>query len=351
MRREEYHALRNAAGLRRRGSRGVIALSGADRHDYLQGLLTNDIAALSPGHGCYATYLTPQGRLVADMDVLDIGDHILLDLDRDVAGAMVDRLEELIFTEEVKVENWTGTRTSYGVDGPTALSVVARALVGIGVERGRGPDVEHLDDHRCLTVTLGDASLVVARTDELGVPGLVLLVDTDALGARVHEALVAAGAVEVDSEAPEVIRVESGRPAFPHDLDTDTIPLEAGIEDRAVSMTKGCYVGQEVIIRILHRGEGRVARRLVGLTIGETGQADVGPVVARGAGLWYQGQKVGRITSVVVSPTLESVIALGYVSREVSEPGSLVQLEAGTERRPAVVTSLPFVPAPAPHPR
>lgn len=150
----------------------------------------------------------------------------------------------------------------------------------------------------------------------------------------------------MEPAAAEVVRVESGRPAFPGDMDQDTIPLEAGIADRAVSFDKGCYVGQEVIVRILHRGGGRVARRLAGLTFERSADPD-SPLPSRGAAIFSGDDEVGRVTSAVRSPAVGAVIALGYVRRELADAadagGATVQVASGTGRVPAAVTALPFV--------
>ena len=343
MSQEQYRVMRAGAGVRPRATRGVIAVRGADRADYLQGLLTNDIVALGSGEGCYAAYLTPQGRLVTDLEVLNVGDLILLDLDRSVTPMLATRLDEFVFTEDVTIDDWTDARTGYSIDGPSALTTAATALRGLGVGPDLMSDIRRLDEYQCRDMIVDGEPVVIARTDELGVLGVVLLV-VPRLAQRVHEALVAAGAVEVDEQTAEIVRVESGRPAFLVDMDSDTIPLEAGIEDRAISLTKGCYVGQEVIIRILHRGEGRVARRLVGLTLDDGEEDDPAAMVpARGAALWHENEKIGRITSAVASPVLKKAIALGYVPRGLADAGTRVEVDVGGDRRWAVVTSTPFV--------
>ncbi|HET7220620.1 MAG TPA: glycine cleavage T C-terminal barrel domain-containing protein, partial [Vicinamibacterales bacterium] len=157
--------------------------------------------------------------------------------------------------------------------------------------------------------------------------------------ADVADALRRAGASAIEREAAEITRVEAGRPAFLQDMTDDTIPLEAGIEDRAISLTKGCYVGQEIIIRVLHRGHGRVARRLVGLAL------DAGAAVPSPGGRIRSGEReIGSVTSAVLSPALDRAIALGYVHRDFVEPGTRVAIAApdGSES-PAVVHRLPFV--------
>src|SRR5205085_1155709 len=138
----------------------------------------------------------------------------------------------------------------------------------------------------------------------------------------------------VDAETTEALRVEAGVPKFGRDMDEDTIPLEAGIESRAISFSKGCYVGQEVIVRVLHRGHGRIARKLVGLALAG---ADV---PKSGAEVRTEAAAVGQVTSSTMSPALGRPIALAYVKRDFAEPGTALEVD-GVQ---AVVTPLPFVP-------
>ena len=341
---EQYRAVRGGAGMIPRTTRGLLAVEGADRADFLQGLLTNDVAGLTAGAGCYAAYLTPQGRMLADMDVFNLGERILLDVDGAGAPALAARLDSLIFTEEATVADWSGTHASCGVHGPAALDVAAAALERLGAGREAASAVRGLEPHGCLEAPAGGVAVAAARGDELGVPGLALIARRDDAGA-LRAALAAAGGTEIGAPAADAVRVESGRPAFPVDMDAETIPLEAGIEGRAISLEKGCYVGQEVIIRVLHRGGGRVARKLVGLTLAAAGGAaspDV-QVPARGAAINHDGRPVGKVTSAVVSPMLDRVIALGYVPRALAEAGTRVDVELGGNPAGAVVTGLPFV--------
>ena len=330
----DYRILRDEAGFLRLEGRGWLAVAGQDRADFLQGLLSNDVAVLSPGTGCYATCLTPQGRMTADMYVFAERDRVLLDVDVSVVDGLRERLDDLVFTEDVRIENPTAGWTAYGVHGPGALAVVA-ALIGDAACRLA------VCEHRAFH--LESVPGLVARTDDLGVEGYRVVVERPAAEA-LRRALAAAGAVAVGSAAAEVVRVESGRPLFPVDMDHDTIPLEAGIADRAISFDKGCYVGQEVIVRILHRGQGRVARRLTGLTL-ERSTAPDAPLPSRGAAIFSGDDEIGRVTSAVRSPAAAAVIALGYISRELAETdGARVDISLGTGRAPAAVTPLPFVP-------
>jgi folate-binding protein YgfZ len=173
--------------------------------------------------------------------------------------------------------------------------------------------------------TFRDRPAVVVRSDDFGIDGFEILVDASA-GVQLSQALLDAGAQRIDAVTADVTRVEAGRPAFGRDMDGTTIPLEAGIEDRAISLTKGCYVGQEIIIRVLHRGQGRVAKRLVGMV----GNAGEGPLLA-GMRLESGGREVGSLTSAVDSPRLGRPIALGYVHRDFSEPGHMLEVRRGND--------------------
>ena len=337
---EQYRSLKETAGLVERLDRGRIAVGGSDRADYLQGLLTNDIVALTEGKGCYAAYLTPQGRMLADADVLSLGDRLLLDVHAGVKGMLVERFKDLVFTEDVDVSDWSETWVGYNVTGPSSTQFVSTAIDRIS-DSSHLSKIRSLDDHDCCLVPLGRASAVVARTDSFGGWGLDLWVERQS-AQEVRSALLDAGCVLVNQSAAEVVRIEHGRPAFPIDMSTDTIPLEASIEDRAISFTKGCYVGQEVIVRILHRGRGRVSKKLTGLTM--TDLVVASPRPTPGAPLWHGDRQVGHLTSVGFSPSAGVVIALGYVARVV-EPGTVLEVDVKSARVPAVVTSLPFAAA------
>lgn len=339
---EHYRALRRAAGVVERAARTCIAVGGADRADYLQGLLSNDVTALAPGAGCYAAYLTPQGRLIADMDVFNLGERLLLDVDAGVGPLLLARFDELIFAEDVTLADWGGTCAGYGVHGPAALDVAAAALDALGIACDTPAGVRGLAPHGCCGPAAAGETTVVLRTDALGEPGVAVVVPRER-AAALHAALLAAGGADVDAAAAETVRVESGRPRFPVDMDGETIPLEAGIEDRAISFDKGCYVGQEVIVRILHRGGGRVARRLVGLALGSAGSDDAAAVPEPGAALRHEGEPVGRVTSAAASPALGQAIALGYLPRELAAAGTQVEVDLPAGRSGAVVTATPFV--------
>jgi folate-binding protein YgfZ len=322
-----YAALRRGAGLVERGHLGRLAIGGADRRAYLQGLLTNDIEALTPGTGCYAAMLTAQGRMIADMRVFELGDAMLIDLPAELAEPVAAHLDRFVFSEDVQVRDASRELAAVGVYGPGAASIVS-GLVQPAVAPGSLPLFASTRG------THDGAPVTVLASDEPGVAGFDLVVDA-AQAELLAAAVERAGAVRVDLATAEIVRVEAGRPRFGVDMDAETLPLEAGIEDRAISRTKGCYVGQEVIVRVIDRGHGRVARRLVGLTL----SSGDGPP-ARGAAIGSGDREIGRITSAIRSPGLERAIALGYVHRDFTPPGTEVTVSPGTR---AVVSELPFV--------
>ena len=339
---DAYAAARERAGLVDRPDRGRIVVSGADRASFLQGLLTNDVVALKAGQGCYAAYLTAQGRMIADLDVYELGDVMLLVLPRDVRDTVIAKLDQVIFSEDVQLGDVTDTFAQMAIIGPAATSLVARVL-GVAVETlGAMPEHGNLRTSWPASPKLSGvdsseggkgSSMIVTRAAGTGEPGFDLYVES-ARGGELRRALIEAGAAEVDGDTAEAIRIEAGVPLFHRDMDEETIPLEAGIESRAVSFSKGCYVGQEVIIRVLHRGHGRVARRLVGLRF----QSDVVPPA--GARIRTGDREIGEVTSSTRSPALQAPIALGYVHRDFVEPGTKVAVDGAT----AEVVTVPFVP-------
>jgi folate-binding protein YgfZ len=306
--------------------RRQIAVAGKDHASYLQGLLTNDIQGLTAGTGCYAAWLTPQGRMLTDMHVLESGEMILLDVPAETVDATLARLDQFVFSEDVRLESLAETLSSVWVHGPAAAGTIDRVLNASSV-----PDVPPSvwRQYQHATFRFADEPVSVARIDQLGVPGYCVYV-ARAQEAALLGALESAGAVVVLPEAVEAARIEAGYPVFGIDMTDDTIPLEAGIEDRAISMTKGCYVGQEVIIRVLHRGGGRVVKKLVGLRI-------EGTVPLRGARVSAGDREIGSITSAARSPRL-GAIAMGYVHRDFVNAGTQVAVATPDGTATATVT-------------
>jgi tRNA-modifying protein YgfZ len=331
-----YKAARETAAVFDRSWRGTIAVAGGDRRTYLHAMLTNDVLALAPGSGCYAAYLTPQGRLIADMSVLELGDLVLLDLDPAVTTTVLQRLDQFIFSEDVKLGDLSEAFGKLTVVGPQSARVVA----GVMSEQGQpGLDEGELaawtEFRNVRTRFRGQMALVAASWDT-GEAGFDLYVERPLIP-ELAAALAAAGAVSIGSADWEVLRIEAGRPAFGIDMDGDTIVLEAGIEGRAISFTKGCYPGQEVVIRILHRGQGRIPRRIVGLRVAGDAVPNRGDLVGGG------DRDAGWVTSAAWSPRVGGPIALAMVHRDFLAPGTELSLQHGDQTLRATVVTLPFV--------
>jgi folate-binding protein YgfZ len=322
-------AVHDGAAIGSISARAQIAVAGSDRATYLQGLLTNDIVALTDGTGCYAAWLSPQGRMLTDMHVLQSAGMILLDVPLAEVSAVLARLDQFLFSEDVQIESLAEAMTGVWVHGPQAASVISKVVSGFSrTDPGEWLDYQHANGN----------PVSVARIDQLGVPGYCVFL-ARATEAPFVAAAVDAGATVVGPEALHAARIEAGYPLFGIDMTDDTIPLEAGIDQRAISFTKGCFVGQEVVIRVLHRGGGRVVKKLVGfkLTTTPDGRPSAGPPF-KGAKVFSGEREIGVLTSVATSPRF-GVIALGYVHRDFTSPGADVQIGG----HPATVVALPMV--------
>ncbi len=298
----DYELLTTAAGLVERADRTVIELAGAESAEFLQGQVTNDVEALAPGQGCYAALLDHKGKLRADMRVLRLaGDRLLIDAEPAARPVLMHNFQTYSLGRDAKTMDLTGERAVLSLIGPAAREVL----------RAAPPAHEH-------AFVEGECGLHVAT--DLGVD---LIVGAEQLDdAR-------AVAPEVPEDAAECLRIESGRPRLGLDMDGSTIPEEVGINERAVSFTKGCYVGQETVARLHYKGKPN--RHLRGLRLTEP--AEHGDPILLGE------KEVGSVGSACVSPTL-GPIALARVRRE-ANPGDEVSV-AGS---PATVAALPFGPA------
>jgi folate-binding protein YgfZ len=285
---DQYRIIAAGAGWLDRADRGRLKFEGRDAVAFLQALLTNDLQSLTPGQHVYAAYLTPQGRMLSDMRVHHCGDYLLMQVASAHAAPLAARFDQLIFSEDVRVTDVSAVVAQIAVLGSAAADAVAAAREG------------------------HDA--IAARVDDVDLPIFDVFVPQAARAGLIAR-LEHRGAVQVSSELFDALRIEAGRPAFGVDMTEDTIPLEAGLLERAISTSKGCYVGQEIIIRVLHRGGGRVAKRLARLRF------DGATLPAAGTPLLMADRDVGRVTSAAVSPATGQAVGLGYVQREHAESG------------------------------
>jgi tRNA-modifying protein YgfZ len=297
----EYELLTGSVGLVERAGRGKLILRGGETVDFLQGQVTNDVEALAPGHGCYAALLNHKGKFRSDMRVLRGEDFVWLDTEPVGHRPLAYTVETYSLGRDVSWKDVTEERAIFSLLGPAARDALDVAP----------PAAEH-------AFVEGEHGLYVAT--DLGVD--VICAADDAEGVR-----QALGVEAVPEEAAECLRIESGRPRLGYDMDGDTIPQEAGVNERAVSFTKGCYVGQETVARLHYKGKPN--RHLRGLKLSEP--------VERGSEITLGERVVGRVGSTCVSP-VHGPIALALLRREAA-PGDRVSVGEGSA---AEVLDLPF---------
>jgi folate-binding protein YgfZ len=323
---ESAARVRQSVGLFAPTDRGLLAVTGGDRVRWLEGMLSNRVGSLAEGperSGCYALLLSPKGRIVADLHVLLRDEGFWLELEAAAVAEVRARLERYVIADDVAIADATPDWARLALVGPAAQDLLGGAT-GAPVTLG---------EDACAQVTLAGAEVVVAAFGATGLPSFQLFVPpgeveraADSLRRAASDALV-----EGDAAALEVLRIEAGLPRLGAELDEEVFPAEARLVERAVSLEKGCYTGQEIVARLHSRGQ--VNHLLVGLRCEDSGPP------APDTPLRDEREKaVGEVTSACVSAT-EGAIALAYVRRELAEPGTA--LWAGTRR--VRVAPLPFV--------
>lgn len=306
----QYRQLREECGLLDRSSRGKLLIRGAEAAEYLQGQLTNDIEALEPGEGCYAALLDRKGHMQGDMRVLRLGpEEIWIDTEPVALDAVRRHLQTYKIGREVEVEDIGAGRAILSLVGPRSSELTG------------SPSLPRHASAQ--TAVAGVECLAVGAA--AGLDLIVLNDDAD----RLRAALIDAGACEVSDEAAEILRIEAGVPRFGAEMDTGTMPAEAGIVETAVSFDKGCYIGQETVARLHYKGKPN--RHLRGLRLSVP--------VPPGTPLSFGEKEVGRIGSSCVSPG-HGPIGLAILRREAA-PGE--ELSAGEDGVTARVVDLPFV--------
>jgi folate-binding protein YgfZ len=319
----EYNAARSGVGLVDRGHYGVVEVTGRDRATFLHALLSNEVKALAPGQGCAATLLDVHGKVQVVLLVWVCDDRILLVTPPGMAQKALQALDHYLFSEKALLRDATEETALLLLAGPAAHAMVER-LAG-----ARPADAPW--SHVAATLA-GAAVRLVSGGGETGGPE-VWIACAAADGGRVQDALRAAGARPVGLTALESLRIEAGTPRFGHDVD-DSVLLPEIAAAHLVSETKGCYPGQEVVVRI--RDRGHVNRHLLGLLL----EGDAVP--ARGAEVVAEGAAVGHVTSATLSLGLGRPIALAFVKRQHAQPGTAVAVRVGERTVPARVSALPF---------
>lgn len=307
-----HHA---AVGLADLSSRGLLELVGADRLRFLHGLVSCDVKGLAPGLGSYGFFTSGQGKVLADFSLLAFEDRLWLDLPAGLEAEIAAHLAKYLIADRVEVKPLEG--------------VVPLALVGPGLDVLL-PELVSLPegDWGHGKVAIAGVAVELSRHPRFGAPGAVAWVPVDE-AVEVRGAIAERGARPVEAEALEILRVEAGIPRFGIDFGPENFPQETGQEAAAVSYTKGCYLGQEVVARIHYRGG--VQRSLRGLRF-------LGEMPERGAALGFEEREVGAVGSTVRSPRL-GAIGLAVVHKRGSAAGTRLTLPDGSL---AEVEELPF---------
>jgi folate-binding protein YgfZ len=328
----EHAALWESAGVLDLGSRSRLCLAGADRVRFLHGQITNDVKALRVGDGCYAALITAKGKMQSDMNIYCLPEELLLDFEPGLTASVSERLEKYVIADDVQIIDVAANYGLLSVQGPKAELVVRAS--GIGDDLPAKP----FGFVRKAKTDFGEAHVI--NQPRLGTAGFDLLVATEQIGALRKKLTAAAkseGGCECGWAAFEMARIEAGIPRFGADMDETTNPLEAGLETRAISFNKGCYIGQEVISRI--RTYSEVAKALRGLRLAD----DLKSLPRKGDKLFHDGKEAGFITSAIASLTLNTNIALGYVKRELNQLGTELMLRTAEGESRARIVELPFV--------
>jgi folate-binding protein YgfZ len=308
--REAYAAATSGCVVVDISERGKLALTGAEAKDFLHGQVTNDILALEPGRGCYAAFLTHKGKMLGDLRVSDFGAELLLDCERVALQPLFTLIHRYRLGRDVQLHKRTLERGMLALIGPDARRIAAADRLGPREHDNVAAAVDGVPVHLIATAFGLD---VVGEAQDI---------------ARVRAALERRGAQPAPERVAETVRIEAGRPRYGVDLDDTVIPQEAALNERAVSFTKGCYVGQETVARLFYRGKPN--RHLRGLRLSAA--------ALTGTPLILDGKEVGRIGSTAVSPA-HGPIALALVRREV-QPGDTVAVGDGDVT--ATVAELPF---------
>jgi folate-binding protein YgfZ len=365
----ELAALRQSVGVLDLSGRSRICLTGADRVRFLHGQVTNDVKKLRVGEGCYAAVTTNKGKMESDLNIFNLQDELLLDFEPGLTEKISQRLEKFIVADDVQIVDVAPHYGLLSVQGHGSEEVVlATGLIGrdalprVQADQQVGPTIVKISDATLGEIYLanharlagsagilpadsGDGSLATRRQDASapGIVGFDLFIPNSSLGAAADKLIAAAkqvGGRACGWQAFETARIEAGIPRFGLDMDETNIPLECGIENRAVSYNKGCYIGQEVINRI--HSVGHVTRELRGLRLADPASAGL-PLPQRGDKLFRDGKEIGHITSAVKSPVLDANIALGYVRREANQIGTELTLRTAAGESSAKIVELPFL--------
>jgi folate-binding protein YgfZ len=349
----EHAALRQTAGVIDLSFRSRICLVGADRARFLHGQVTNDVKKLRVGEGCYAAITTAKGKMESDLNIFCLADELLLDFEPGLAGKVSARLEKYIVADDVQIVDAAPHYGLLSVQGPQAEAVVhalgwfaefpVKPLASVKNSDATLGEL-YLANHARLAIRSGRSNAAQTKFGNEpepphvgGHPGFDLFVPNHSLGAVADKLIAAAkqvGGRAAGWTALETARIEAGIPRFGADMDETNLPLECGIESRAVSYAKGCYIGQEVINRV--HSFGHVNKQLRALRLAD----DLKTLPARGDKLFRDGKEAGYITSAVKSPAFKANVALGFVRRGADPIGVELTLRTAAGESVAKIVEL-----------
>lgn len=312
---EEYRALREGCGLADRTWTGRLEILGADRLRFLNAYVTCEVKSLGPGEGAYGFFTNPQGRILSDVVVLAREDRLWLQLPPGQDEAVASHLRKYVLADRVEIR---------GLEDVLPVSLIGpRAAEALGATPPAG-------DWHHLRTSIHGTEVGLHRTGRLGAEGYTIWVEAAAAGQLVERLLDSSEVTPAGFEALEILRTEAGIPRFGRDFGAENFPQETGAGE-AVSFTKGCYLGQEVVARIHYRGGVQKALRGLAFAAGSTPRP--------GTPLLFEGREVGIATTIVESIALGHPIGLAILHRRGAEPGTRLDVEGGGQ---AEVRELPF---------
>jgi folate-binding protein YgfZ len=325
-----YRYLRQSAGVIDLSARSRVCVTGADRQRFINGQVTNNVKDLKVGQGCYAALVTAKGKMESDLFIYCLPDELLLDFEPGLTAAVTARLEKYVIADDVQIVDVSALYGMLTVQGPRSADVIRAA--------GLQPPATNLNWTSISHANAGEIYCMNnARGTAAGFDVFVPTAEHEAMRDRLAQAAAKIEGGFSSGDALEIVRIEAGIPRFGVDMDQANLASEAGIEARAISYNKGCYIGQEVISRI--RAFGQVSKSLRGLRLPD----DSAQLPARGEKLFRDGKEVGYLTSACRSPALQASVALGYVRREHNTAGTLLQLGRPDSTVTASVCDVPFV--------
>jgi folate-binding protein YgfZ len=321
---EEYRTLREGCGVTDLSWRGLLEITGKDRQRFLNAYVTCEVKGLAPGQGVYGFFTNPQGRILSDLILAALDDRFWLLVGSGQEEALIGHLQKYILADRVEIR--------------PLVDIVPLALIGPGAAAALGASAP-TESWQHVRTTVAGVAVVLQRAERFGQPAWILWVPSAEAGDLLERLVQTGAAKPVGFEALEVLRAEAGIGRFGRDFGPDNFPQETGAEEAAVSYTKGCYLGQEVVARIHYRGG--VQKGLRGLAF------EPGTTAAPGTELFFEGRSAGVATTVVHSFALGRPLGLGILHKRAAEPGTRLGMDSIENVGTVEVLGLPPVPVSA----